>query len=197
MPRTISHTLIYNVSLKRLHLLPHQFAAVFGQPFAIRLGRGNVGIGVVITRTDCDGAQGAERDKRAPAAAMADAVSAAPGRVILAANDSAAGAARRHSAQACRGDGSRALWRDNPRSRTGRYHLATCGSRGDRFRSGLRLPDYARSGFRLSDRARCRQNRAQREDALLVGLDEVDRTMTDENRSSPAGHRTERRRLLV
>ena len=58
MPRTISHTLIYNVSLKRLHLLPHQFAAVFGQPFAIRLGRGNVGIGVVITRTDCDGAQG-------------------------------------------------------------------------------------------------------------------------------------------
>jgi hypothetical protein len=32
-----------------------------------------------------------------------------------------------------------------------------------------------------------RQNRAQREDALLAGLGEFERTITDEKRTSPAG----------
>ena len=134
LPRTISHALIDNVSLNCLDLLPHQFAAVFGQPFAIRLRRRNVGVRVIFIRADCDGTQGAERGKCPPTAAMTYAVSAAPCRVIMAANDSAAGAARWHPAQARRGDGSRAAWRDNAWSGGGRYHLATSGSRGDDFR---------------------------------------------------------------
>ena len=147
LPRTICHALIDNVSLNCLDLLPHQFAAVFGQPFAIRLRRRNVGVRVIFIRADCDGTQGAERGKCPPTAAMTYAVSAAPCRVIMAANDSAAGAARWHPAQARRGDGSRAAWRDNAWSGGRRYHLATGGSRGDHFPRGLRLLDYARRAF--------------------------------------------------
>ena len=154
LPRTISHALIDNVSLNCLHLLPHQFAAVFGQPFAIRLRRRNVGVRVIFIRADCDGTQGAERGKCPPTAAMTYAVSAAPCRVIMAANDSAAGAARWHPAQARRGDGSRAAWRDNAWSGGGRYHLATGGSRGDHFPRGLRLRDCTRRSLRLPDCAR-------------------------------------------
>ena len=86
--------MVYNAAFNRFYLLPHQLAAVFGQPFTIRLGRRKVGVGIVLVRADCDGAQGAECDKRPPAAAMTYAVSATPRRVILAADDSAAGAAR-------------------------------------------------------------------------------------------------------
>src|ERR1700693_5437300 len=81
LPRTISYALRDDVALYRLHVLPHEFAAVFGQPFAIVFGRRNIGVGIVFTRSDCDGAQSAERDKCPPAAAMTDAVSAAPRRV--------------------------------------------------------------------------------------------------------------------
>src|SRR5271169_6659703 len=116
LPRTISNALIHNISLNRLHFLPYQFAAIIGQPLAIVFGCRNVRIGVIFIRVDCDGTQGAERDKRPPTAAVTYAVSATPHRVVLTANDGAAGAPRRHPAQARCGDGSRTAGRDNARS---------------------------------------------------------------------------------
>src|SRR5450759_2081215 len=145
LPRTISYALRDDVAFYRLHVLPHEFAAVFGQPFAIVFGRRNIGVGILFTRPDCDGAQSAERDKCPPAAAMTDAVSAAPRRVIMAANASTADALRRHSAQARRGDGSFSFWCDNARSG---FPLRDC------LRSGFSLRDCSRSGFPLRDCSR-------------------------------------------
>ena len=78
LPGAIGHALIYDLALKRLDLLPHEPAAVFGQTFAIGLGSRNVGIRIVIPGADRDGAQGAERYEGSPGAAMTYAVSAAP-----------------------------------------------------------------------------------------------------------------------
>ena len=39
LPRTISDALRYDVAFYRLHVLPHQFAAIFGQALAIVFGR--------------------------------------------------------------------------------------------------------------------------------------------------------------
>jgi hypothetical protein len=49
LPRAIGHALTYDISLDRLDVLPQELTTVLGQAFAIWRGRGNVGIGIVLT----------------------------------------------------------------------------------------------------------------------------------------------------
>src|SRR5215467_5808251 len=81
LPRAIGHALVQPWPLERRHLLPFKDAAILGDTLAIRTGRRNVGVGVVVCPAINNEAQRADRSQRRPAAVMAHTVRAAPYRV--------------------------------------------------------------------------------------------------------------------